>query len=65
MCLSKYDKVNAYIKRKNVGSRAEKAKVFTQADIHERQFMKEAPDEIYLLIKVVTVFELAGACCRD
>ncbi|KAJ8973547.1 hypothetical protein NQ317_018392 [Molorchus minor] len=29
------------------------------------KFMKEAPDEIYLLIKVVAVFGLAGACRRE
>ena len=62
--ISKYYKVTAYIKRQNVGFRAKKAKVFTQEDI--TKFMKEAPDEIYLLIKVVIIFGLAGACrCEE
>ena len=61
--ISKYYKITAYIKRQNVGFRPKKSRIFTQEEI--RKFLTEAPDEVYLLIKVVAIFGLAGACRRE
>lgn len=59
--LSRYFKLTAYLKKKNVGLLPKKALVFTKE--HISTFM-QAPDEMYLLIKVATIFGLAGACRR-
>lgn len=61
--LSLYYKLTSYIKKENVGYRPKKSKIFEKDDIS--RFIKEAPDEIYLLIKVATIFGLAGACRRE
>ena len=57
--ISKFFKVTSYIKKQNVGFRLKKAKVFNKA---VTKFLNEAPDEVYLMIKVVAIFGLAGAC---
>lgn len=61
--LSQYYKLTSFLKKQNVGYRPKKSKIFDKNDISK--FMKEAPDETYLLIKVATIFGLAGACRRD
>lgn len=61
--ISKFFKVTSYIKRQNVGFRPKKAKVFNKEEV--TKFLNEAPDEVYLMIKVVAIFGLAGACRRD
>lgn len=49
--ISKYSNLTAYLKRKSVGYRAKKSKVFKRSEIN--QFISEAPDEIYLMMKVI------------
>lgn len=48
--ISKYPKVVAFLKRKNDGYQPRKSNVFTRLEIN--RFLNEAPDEIYLLMKV-------------
>lgn len=59
--ISQFHKLTSFLKQKNVGFRAQKAQVFTKEDIS--RFML-APDEVYLMIKVSTIFALAGALRR-
>lgn len=59
--ISKFYKLTSFLKKQNVGFRAKKAQIFTKEDISK--FML-APDEIYLMIKVSTIFALAGALRR-
>lgn len=62
--ISKYPKLRAFLKRKNDGYRPKKSNVFDREDVNK--FMLEAPDEIYLLMKVVMVMGVAGACrCNE
>lgn len=61
--IGKYFKLTAFLKRQNLGYKSKKSKVFTQEEI--TKFMEEAPNEIYLMIKVATIFGLAGACRRE
>lgn len=61
--LSPYFKLTLFIKKQNVGYRPKKAKIFNKAEVS--RFIEEAPDEIYLLIKVATIFGLARACRRE
>ncbi|KAJ8914726.1 hypothetical protein NQ315_017436 [Exocentrus adspersus] len=60
--ISKFYKITNFLKKKNVGFRPQKAADFTKEDISK--FMLTAPDETYLMIKVATIFGLAGACRR-
>lgn len=48
--LEKYGKLRAFLKRKSEGYEAKKAKTLTPEEINK--FIKEAPDNIYLLHKV-------------
>lgn len=61
--ISRFFKVTAYLRKQNVGCKPKKAKVFCKEDLGK--FFSEAPDEIYLLIKVAAIFGLAGACRRE
>lgn len=61
--LSQYFKLTLFLKKQNVGYRPKKAKIFDKIEVSK--FMEEAPDQIYLLIKVATIFGLAGACRRE
>lgn len=61
--LSQYFKLTSYIKRLNDGYKPKKSKILEKSDVDK--FLLEAPDHIYLLIKVVTVFGIAGACRRE
>lgn len=61
--IGKFHKLTAFIKRQNIGFRPKKAKTFNEEEI--TKFMSEASDEIYLMMKLVTIFGLAGACRRE
>lgn len=61
--ISKFSRLKAFIKRKNDGYQPRKSQVFTKEDISK--FLLEAPDEIYLMKKVVAIFGVAGACRTD
>lgn len=61
--ISNFYKLTAFIKKQNVGFKPKKAKILTKENVSN--FMNEAPDKIYLLIKVATIFGLAGACRRE
>ena len=54
--IGKYQKLRAFLKRKSDGYQAKKSKVLSEEQI--QQFMKEAPDEIYLLTKVILKLNL-------
>lgn len=61
--ISKYTKLWALLKRKNDTYQAKKSKVLTRENIIE--FFNTASDTDYLLMKVVTIFALHGACRRN
>ncbi|MGH9707116.1 MAG: hypothetical protein ACRD5R_10205, partial [Candidatus Acidiferrales bacterium] len=61
--IGRYFTLTAFLKRQNLGYKPKKSKVFTQEEIVK--FMEKAPNEIYLMIKVATIFGLAGACRRE
>lgn len=60
--ISQYKKLIAFLKRQNDSYEAKKSKVLTMENV--TQFLKEAPDDTFLLIKVVLMFGLNGACRR-
>lgn len=49
--ISKFSKLNAFLKKQNVGYKAKKSAVFTREDINK--FLTEAPDKNYLMWKVI------------
>lgn len=61
--VGKYFKVMAYLKRKSEGYRSKKSKILTHEQVEN--FLNEAPDEKYLMVKVATIFGLFGACRRE
>uniref|UniRef100_V5GSG8 Tyr recombinase domain-containing protein n=1 Tax=Anoplophora glabripennis TaxID=217634 RepID=V5GSG8_ANOGL len=61
--ISKYPKLRAFLKRKNDGYTPKKSNVFTREQVND--FLVQAPDNTYLLMKVVTVLGIAGACRSD
>lgn len=61
--IGKFHKLVAFIKKQNVGFQPKKSKIFSKEEIST--FLNEASDDIYLLIKVATIFGLAGACRRE
>lgn len=48
--IAMYAKLRAFLKRKSTGYRPKKSKIFTSEEINK--FIKEAPDNVYLLAKV-------------
>lgn len=48
--IARYVKLRAFLKRKSAGYRPKKSKIFTSEEINK--FIKEAPDNVYLLAKV-------------
>lgn len=61
--LYRYGKVFALLKRKSESYKPKKAKVLTSEQI--TTFFMEAPDEVYLLEKVILLFGIYGACRRE
>ncbi|XP_031332895.1 uncharacterized protein LOC116163187 [Photinus pyralis] len=61
--ITSYNKLRAYLKKQSVGYKAKKSKVFTNEQI--REFMMNAPDDTYLMAKVVVIFGIYGACRRE
>lgn len=61
--VTKYSKVVPFLKKQMIGYRARKSKVFTSADICK--FLTTAPDDSYLLSKVLLIIGVSGACRRD
>jgi integrase len=60
--ISKFFKLHALLKRKSEGYQPKKAKTFSPNEI--KQFIGEAPDMKYLLLKVACIFGIMGACRR-
>ncbi|XP_074034595.1 tyrosine recombinase XerC-like [Leptinotarsa decemlineata] len=58
-----YPKVRAFLKRKSEGYVPKKSRVLEKEQI--LKFIQEAPDEKFLLTKVILIFGLAGALRRD
>ena len=48
--IEKYSKLRAFLKRKSHGFQAKKSKILNQQEI--KSFLKDAPDQVYLDIKV-------------
>ncbi|KAK5642934.1 hypothetical protein RI129_009101 [Pyrocoelia pectoralis] len=61
--IASYFGLFGFLKRKFDGYKTKKSKVFTKDNVET--FWYEAPDEIYLMIKVALIFGLAGACRRQ
>src|SRR3978361_2388515 len=59
----KFPKIVPYLKNKSVGYPGKKSKVLTRKDI--TKFLEEADDGTYLLMKVVLIFGISGACRRE
>ncbi|XP_008194853.1 uncharacterized protein LOC100142506 isoform X2 [Tribolium castaneum] len=58
--ISKFVKLRAFLKRQNAGYKPKKSNTFSRERIN--QFLEEAPDEKYLLMKVVMLMGITGAC---
>lgn len=58
--ISKYRKVITFLKRQEHDYIPNKSKVLSMDNV--LQFMQDAPEYIYLLMKVVIVFGINGAC---
>ncbi|CAH2005916.1 unnamed protein product [Acanthoscelides obtectus] len=61
--ISQYKTLLAYLKKQAQNYRAKKSKTFREE--HIQKFICEAPDDLYLLKKVVLIIGIAGACRRD
>lgn len=61
--ISKFPKVIAFLKRRSEGYIPKKSSIFTREEI--QRFFATAPDESFLLHKVVISFGIAGACRRE
>ncbi|CAH0549473.1 unnamed protein product [Brassicogethes aeneus] len=55
-----YKKLTAFLKNQAKGFQSKKAKVFTPKEI--KNFITEAPDDVYLSAKVIAIFGVTGAC---
>lgn len=60
--ISKYNKLIAFLKRQNDEYEPKKSKILTMENV--KKFLNEAPDEDFLLMKVVLIFGINGACRR-
>ncbi|KYB27117.1 uncharacterized protein LOC103313307 [Tribolium castaneum] len=58
--ISKYLKLRAFLKRQNAGYKPKKSNTFNREMIN--QFLEQAPDEKYLLMKVAMLMGITGAC---
>lgn len=61
--IGNYGKLKLFLKRRSDGYKPKKSKVFTSEEI--TKFLKEAPDNEYLLSKVILIMGILGACRRD
>lgn len=61
--ISKYATLIAFLKRKNIGHKVKKSRIFTRE--HMYKFLNNFSDEVYLNIKVGMIFGIAGACRRE
>ncbi|KAK4887301.1 hypothetical protein RN001_003572 [Aquatica leii] len=58
--ISKYCRLQAFLKKKRIGFASKKSKVSSPTEINK--FLREAPDREYLLVKVVAILGVLGAC---
>ncbi|KAJ8914224.1 hypothetical protein NQ315_003587, partial [Exocentrus adspersus] len=58
--ISQYSKLKAFLKRKNDGYKPKKSKVLTVEQVD--QFLSQAPDDQFLMVKVALIVGVAGAC---
>ncbi|XP_034939162.1 uncharacterized protein [Chelonus insularis] len=58
-----YTKLLSYLKVRSIGFSSQKSQVLKSEQI--KKFLAEAPDEIYLAMKVALIFGVSGACKRD
>ncbi|CAH0552504.1 unnamed protein product [Brassicogethes aeneus] len=61
--IASYSKLQALLKRKSDGFKSKKSKVLNSQQINT--FLKNAPDRKYLLMKVILIFGICGACRRQ
>lgn len=61
--ISKYHKLIAFLKRMSEGYQPKKSKILTKEQIDT--FIDTAPDDSYLMIKVVLIMGVFGACRRE
>ncbi|KAJ8976506.1 hypothetical protein NQ317_005464 [Molorchus minor] len=61
--ISKYSRLIAFLKRKNDGYKPKKSKILSRDEIDV--FLNNAPDDIYLMMKVSLIFGICGACRRE
>uniref|UniRef100_A0A6P7GK61 Uncharacterized protein LOC114337833 n=1 Tax=Diabrotica virgifera virgifera TaxID=50390 RepID=A0A6P7GK61_DIAVI len=58
--ISKFPKLLAVLKRRNEGFKPKKSRILTSEQVD--QFLREAPDDKYLMLKVALILGVAGAC---
>ncbi|XP_073963713.1 uncharacterized protein [Choristoneura fumiferana] len=58
--IAKYSNLTAFIKQQSRGYISQKSRVFTASEVET--FLKEAPDHIYLAMKVALIFGINGSC---
>ncbi|KAJ8913974.1 hypothetical protein NQ315_008966 [Exocentrus adspersus] len=61
--MSKFSKAIAFLKKESVSHQSKQSKVLTREEVD--RFMKEAPIETFLLIKVVVLLGISGGCRRE
>uniref|UniRef100_A0A6P7F1Y2 Uncharacterized protein LOC114325464 n=1 Tax=Diabrotica virgifera virgifera TaxID=50390 RepID=A0A6P7F1Y2_DIAVI len=61
--ISKFLKLRAFLKKTSEGYTAKKSKVFTKDEFDK--FLFEAPDKLYLGLKIVLLIGVTGACRCD
>jgi len=61
--ITQYKKLVAFLKRQAVGQKPVKSKILNFDNV--KTFLTEAPDNTYLLKKVILILGIAGACRRD
>ncbi|KAJ8935663.1 hypothetical protein NQ318_012825 [Aromia moschata] len=61
--ISTYPKLRSFLKRMSESYIPKKSKILTAEEL--QQFLNEAPDEMYLLIKVAVAIGVTGACRRE
>lgn len=60
--ISRFNNLRALVKRKGEGYRPKKSEILKLSEFY--QFLKEAPDEVYLPVKVALIVGVFGACRR-